>query len=62
MVNTLRSGITVLFDSIGCNTAPVQALLGGEGMSPDNMLAYLGIVEQRAKELLQVRGRGGGGR
>ena len=55
LVEGLKSGIDQLFEDIGCNTAPVRALLGGAELTEDNMLSYLGIVEQRANELLQVR-------
>jgi hypothetical protein len=54
LVEGLKSGIDQLFEDIGCNTAPVKALLGGAELTEDNMLSYLGIVEQRANELLQV--------
>lgn len=39
----------------GCNTEAVRTLLGGEDLSDANMLAHLGIIEQRSNELLQVR-------
>lgn len=39
----------------GCNTESVRTLLGGEELSDVNMLAHLGIIEQRSNELLQVR-------
>ena len=38
----------------GCNTQPVRALLGGEELNESNLLAHLGIIEQRSNELLQV--------
>lgn len=38
----------------GCNTEAVRVLLGGEGLRDSNMLAHLGIIEQRSNELLQV--------
>jgi hypothetical protein len=41
---------------IGCNTPAVRELLGDEGaVTEANVMAYLGIVEQRTNELLQVR-------
>lgn len=39
----------------GCNTEAVSVLLGGEELNDANMLAHLGIIEQRSNELLQVR-------
>lgn len=38
----------------GCNTETVRALLGGEDLNEGNLLAHLGIIEQRSNELLQV--------
>jgi hypothetical protein len=38
----------------GCNTDAVRALLGGEELSEANLLAHLGIIEQRTNEVLQV--------
>lgn len=45
-------------DAQGCNTETVRALLGGEDLNESNMLAHLGIIEQRSNELLQVRCHG----
>jgi hypothetical protein len=40
---------------IGCNTPAVRELLGDEGaVTEANVMAYLGIIEQRTNELLQV--------
>uniref|UniRef100_A0A7S0RLG2 ODAD1 central coiled coil region domain-containing protein n=1 Tax=Chlamydomonas leiostraca TaxID=1034604 RepID=A0A7S0RLG2_9CHLO len=53
-VNTLKSVIWELFARIGCNTPAVRELLGDEGgVSEANVLAHLGIIEQRTNELLQ---------
>jgi hypothetical protein len=38
----------------GCNTDAVRVLLGGEELSDANLLAHLGIIEQRTNEVLQV--------
>jgi hypothetical protein len=42
----------------GCNTEAVRTLLGDGELSDVNMLAHLGVIEQRSNELLQVGGRG----
>lgn len=38
----------------GCNTEAVRTLLGDRELSDVNMLAHLGVIEQRSNELLQV--------
>lgn len=44
-----------------CDTPAVREVLGPEPEVTDaNLLVHLGIVEQRANELLQVRAGGGG--
>lgn len=55
LVESLKGNIWQLFDAIGCNTPAVKALLGDGEMTEANMLSYLGIIEQRSNELLQVR-------
>lgn len=40
----------------GCNTEAVRTLLGDGELSDVNMLAHLGVIEQRSNELLQVSG------
>lgn len=37
-----------------CNTPAVLELLGEGGMTEKNLMQYLGIVEQRTNEILQV--------
>ena len=60
-VNMLKANIWDLFTKVGCNTLAVRELLGDSGVTENNIMAYLGIIEQRTNELLQV-GAGGGGR
>jgi hypothetical protein len=57
MTAALKAGIADLFDRIGCNTPAVRDLLGEEELSEANLMAYLGIIEQRTNEILQVRQR-----
>lgn len=54
-MEALRNGISDIFNAIGCNTVAVRDLLGDDGVTDGNLLAYLGIVEQRTTEILQVR-------
>uniref|UniRef100_A0A383V6K0 ODAD1 central coiled coil region domain-containing protein n=1 Tax=Tetradesmus obliquus TaxID=3088 RepID=A0A383V6K0_TETOB len=54
VVEQLRGGIGSLFETAGCNTDAVHVLLGGEQLSDANLLAHLGIIEQRTNEVLQA--------
>ena len=44
-----------------CNTPAVMELLGEGGVTEKNLMQYLGIIEQRTNEILQVRGAWGQG-
>jgi len=50
----LQEGISNMFEQAGCGTPAVRILLGEEGVSEGNMMQYLGILEQRTNEILQV--------
>ena len=43
-----------MFEEAGCSTPAVQEMLGDVGITEVNMLQYLGILEQRTNEILQV--------
>ena len=53
-VNALKTGILNIFNKIGCNTPAVMEMLGDQGITEQNMMQYLGIIEQRTNELLQL--------
>ncbi len=54
-VSALKASIWELFNRVGCNTGPVRELLGDDGtVTESNLMAYLGIIEQRTNELLQA--------
>ena len=53
-VSTLREGIWKVYNKIGCNTPANAELLGGDGVTDGNMMQYLGIIEQRTNEILQM--------
>ena len=55
-VDQLKQGISSIFEQAGCGTPAVLSLLGEGGVSEANMMQYLGILEQRTNEILQVRG------
>lgn len=53
-VNALKVGIQSIFTKIGCNTPANMEMLGNEGVTEANMMQYLGIIEQRTNEILQL--------
>ena len=53
-VNALKVGVQSIFSKIGCNTPENMGLLGNEGVTENNMMQYLGIIEQRTNEILQL--------
>ena len=54
MINALKTGIQSVFTRIGCNTAAVSDMLGNAGVTEASMMTYLGIIEQRTNEILQL--------
>ena len=51
-LNALRAGIKSAYDALGCDTESNRELFGDRGVTDQNMLSYLGIVEQRANEVI----------
>lgn len=51
----MQEGISAIFEQAGCGTPAVCSLLGEGGVTEGNMMQYLGILEQRTNEILQVR-------
>ena len=50
------SGIESVFSKIGCDVTSITDMLGGHaGVTDNTVLQYLGIVEQRTNELLQLQ-------
>ena len=49
-------GIDSAFSKIGCVSTTITELLGGHaGVTDNTVLQYLGIIEQRTNELLQLQ-------
>jgi len=61
-VNALKDGIWKIYNKIGCNTPANREMLGEEGVTEQNMMQYLGIIEQRTNEILQMYAAGPGAR
>ncbi|CAF4165116.1 unnamed protein product, partial [Rotaria sp. Silwood2] len=56
ILDQCRTGIDSLFKKIGCDRRQIDNLLQShEGVTEDNMLRYLGIIEERTNELLTAQ-------
>jgi len=56
ILEQLKAGIDSLFKKINCDQSSIVEMLGGQaGVTDQNMMQYLGIIEQRTNELLQVQ-------
>lgn len=53
-VTILKEGIWKIYNKIGCNTPVNREMLGDEGVTDANMMQYLGVIEQRTNEILQM--------
>jgi chromosome segregation ATPase len=53
-IEALKKGIQSVFDKIGFNDEKVNEILGNSGVTESNMMQYLGVIEQRVNELLQI--------
>ncbi|XP_077998326.1 coiled-coil domain-containing protein 63-like [Glandiceps talaboti] len=56
ILDQLKAGIDSLFTKINCDRSAINDMLGSAaGVQDDNMMMYLGIVEQKTNELLSVQ-------
>lgn len=56
MITLVIIGTESVFSKIGCDVATITDMLGGHaGVTDTTVLQYLGIVEQRTNELLQLQ-------
>mgnify|MGYP006082334941 FL=1 len=53
-LHLLKDGAWRMYNKIGCNTPSNRELLGDEGVTENNVMQYLGVVEQRTNEILQM--------
>lgn len=51
----IRGAIDKIFGRARCNRNVMNELLGGSKIKNENLLSYLGLIEQRASELAQAR-------
>merc|ERR1711871_360426 len=54
ILGSLKDGIHSIFSNIGCNMTGVSEVLGTGGVTEGNIMTYLGLIEQRANEMLAV--------
>jgi Holliday junction resolvasome RuvABC endonuclease subunit len=55
-LDELRSGVKMLFQAIQCDASSIEEMLGSEdGITNKNILQYMGIIEQKATELVQAQ-------
>ncbi|CAF0993638.1 unnamed protein product [Adineta steineri] len=56
ILDQCRTGVDSLFKKIGCDRRQIDHLLQShEGVTEDNILRYLGIIEERTNELLTAQ-------
>ena len=56
LLGQLMKGIGGLFTKIGCNSAVISDMLGGQqGVTENNIIQHLGQIEQRTDELLELK-------
>jgi len=52
----LVAGVNGLFAKTGCDRSSIELMLGAqEGCTDQNVLQYVGIIEERANQLLLTR-------
>lgn len=55
-LDEVKGGVRELFDRIECDEKPVQDLLGSiDGIRDNNIMVYLGLIEQRTNELVAIQ-------
>merc|ERR1711959_725778 len=54
ILGSLKDGIHSIFNNIGCNMSGVSEVLGTGGVTWGNIMTYLGLIEQRANEMLTI--------
>ncbi|CAF2624109.1 unnamed protein product [Rotaria sp. Silwood2] len=56
ILDQCRAGIDSIFKKVGCDRRQIDHLLQShDGVTDDNMLRYLGIIEERTNELLMAQ-------
>merc|ERR1712010_171045 len=53
-INLLKGAIQHIFNKIDCNVGNMSDMLADSQVTEANMMQYLGIIEQRTNEILQL--------
>lgn len=53
-IATLKVGVQAIFERIGCSCEVIPELFGSNGVTDSNMMTYLGVIEQRTNEVMQM--------
>jgi hypothetical protein len=54
VLNALKVGVQNIFENIGCSNEHTLELVGTHGVTESNMMQYMGIIEMRTNEILQM--------
>lgn len=55
ILDQLKAGIESVFEKINCDRSAIAEMLGdNDSVNENNMMQYLGIIEQKTNELLQI--------
>ena len=52
--DALKEGVASMYAKLGCDDPSNRELLGDQGVTEANILSYLGVIEQRSNEILQM--------
>eukprot|EP00949_MAST-11_sp_MAST-11-sp1_P003478 g3478.t1 len=54
VLNDVKEKVKMVFERIGCGSPEHMSVVGEGGISDSNLMQYLGIIEQRTNEILQM--------
>ncbi len=54
VLNSLKVGVQNIFENVGCANEHTLELVGTHGVTESNMMQYMGIIEMRTNEILQM--------
>ncbi|KAK3581980.1 hypothetical protein CHS0354_003241 [Potamilus streckersoni] len=56
VLDQILEGVAALFREINCDAVTIRDMLGAEeGVTKNNILQYMGLIEQKTLELMQIR-------
>ncbi|XP_068567821.1 coiled-coil domain-containing protein 114 [Cebidichthys violaceus] len=56
ILDEIKTGVNSIFSKMGCDRSVMEDLLGSStGISENNIMSYLGLVEQKTNELLTIQ-------